>query len=371
MKKSATKILLNAEAFGFGPAAAMASFFPFLRKKFKHIGYIGKNHTLDLHKNLPYDSWHDISKLSIKDEEKNLKKIAANYDIFFTAMDLDAAKWAKEVGLKVFIYDALAWYWPKIPKIIRQCELYIAQDFFGVKERLKKNKDSFSASSFVVPSITPKNKKNSNRKHVLITLGGIQNPLWSMDDVAQYARTFLDLIINSIPKKEKIIITTSQALVEKLGDKRVKSYSRDKMLEILKYSKYAFMTSGLGNIYDAAAFNIPTVWLPPANDSQGQQLRLLKQNKISDLQIDWTDLLPKTSIDYHSNQNLVLKKIKKFMDLSKDVSLLPRFKKIFSNSRRRISSKRTSRISSLLDKFGSDGVKTITDLIFQYSQLNK
>lgn len=30
------------------------------------------------------------------------------------------------------------------------------------------------------------------------------------------------------------------------------------------------MTPGLGNIYDAATFAKHVVWLPPANDSQGQ-----------------------------------------------------------------------------------------------------
>lgn len=41
--KNETRLLLNAEPFGFGPTAAIASFFPLLRPHFENIGYIGKN----------------------------------------------------------------------------------------------------------------------------------------------------------------------------------------------------------------------------------------------------------------------------------------------------------------------------------------
>ena len=48
------KILMNAEAFGFGPSAVIASIFPQLSQCsiIKQIDYIGEKHTLDLQKKL-------------------------------------------------------------------------------------------------------------------------------------------------------------------------------------------------------------------------------------------------------------------------------------------------------------------------------
>src|SRR3989338_2071515 len=100
MQRSRIKLLLNAEPFGFGPTAAIASFFPHLRKRFACIGYMGKGHTLDLQSDLEYDEIIDISQY----KEDEIKNKLANYDLFVTAMDFDMANLAKAGGLKVVIY---------------------------------------------------------------------------------------------------------------------------------------------------------------------------------------------------------------------------------------------------------------------------
>jgi hypothetical protein len=56
------RLLLNAEAFGFGPTAAIADCFPFLKERFSTIGFIGSGHTLDLQRPLAYDAIHDVSR---------------------------------------------------------------------------------------------------------------------------------------------------------------------------------------------------------------------------------------------------------------------------------------------------------------------
>ena len=71
MRKIKYKLLLNAEPFGFGPTAAIASFFSYLRKDFKFLGYLGKGHTLDLQMTLAYDAIYDVSDSS----DAKIKKI--------------------------------------------------------------------------------------------------------------------------------------------------------------------------------------------------------------------------------------------------------------------------------------------------------
>ena len=49
------KLLLTAEAFGFGPSAAIAQIFKFLREYVHTIAFAGTGHTLDIQRPLYYD----------------------------------------------------------------------------------------------------------------------------------------------------------------------------------------------------------------------------------------------------------------------------------------------------------------------------
>lgn len=362
MERSRSRLLLNAEPFGFGPTAAIATFFPYLRDTFEYIGYIGKDHTLDLQKDLSYDAVHDISKAS----DIEIKNILSKYDIFLTALDFEAAALAKAAGLKVIIYDPLTWYWARIPEIVRKSDLYLAQDFFGVKERLNNDPNLFPKEYKIVQPIVSKKKMRTSKKHILVNLGGLQNPILSLDDVSKYAATLITAIRECIPPGEDIIIATSNAIALKLNDGISRSYSRSMIHNILENTKCAFMTSGLGNIYDAAKFDIPTVWLPPTNDSQGQQLRLLKQHGMYDDLIDWADL--GVPIDYSAEQPLVLAKIKKAINSVPDRTML---KDCVSRAYGNVNKKDGSSVALLLDQFGTGGAEKICALVYEFSRLSK
>lgn len=359
MEKSKLKLLLNAEPFGFGPTAAIATFFPYLREKFEYIGYVGKSHTLDLQKDLPYDALHDVSLLS-NDE---IREIISSYDIFLTALDFETAGLAKSAGLKVIIYDPLTWYWKCIPEIVHRSDLYLAQDFFGVHERLSLNPEEFPESVLVVPPIVSEKRSRVSKKYTLINLGGLQNPLWSVDDVLRYAQIFITAIKECLPPSENLIVATSNAIARKMNDGGARSYNRKEMYDILENTKYAFMTSGLGNIYDAAKFDIPTVWLPPANDSQGQQLDLLRKYKMSDGQIDWADI--GNPINYFEEQPVVLGNIKEAIYAVSDHSAIKiHLGKIIEE----VSKNDNSKAGAILDEFGTGGAEKVGTLVFEFSK---
>ena len=73
------------------------------------------------------------------------------------------------------------------------------------------------------------------------------------------------------------------------------------------------MTPGLGNIYDAAGLARQAFWLPPTNDSQGQQLRLLLKHGVAPYQGDWHELncpeVPFAEVDYFGDQQEVIKQL--------------------------------------------------------------
>lgn len=360
IETSSERLLLNAEPFGFGPAVAVASIFPYLCQKFEHIGFVGEAHTLDVQRQLPYNATYDLSGLSEAEKTAQLKQLTTKYDIFFTAMDFPLAKRMKELGMKkISRYDALTWYWPQLPEGLGGQDLYLAQNFFGVKERLAGNLSRFSDAHIVPPLIPEKQPREG--EHVLINLGGLQNPSWTLDQTTKYARKLISALFEIIPEKEKVRIATSQAIAERIGSPNL-IYTREEMKEILATSKYAFMTPGLGNIYDSAVYGIPTVWLPPANDSQGQQLALLKSHGLLDGSVDWTDL--GHPIDYHETQQTILQTIITAVRSATFEALSANLQKEHS----KIENKHTGATSYLLEQFGSNGEAHVADLVYQFAQ---
>jgi hypothetical protein len=185
-------------------------------------------------------------------------------------------------GLTVCIYDPLTWYWKTIPAVVRDVDLYIAQNFFGVEERLKSAEFAAANCQTVAPIVgqQPDNQSNgkadSTKDLVLVNLGGLSNPLWTGNEALTYARQILEAVLPTLAG-QKVVVAANSAISAALAHLGAKNLSREQMQVVLQQAKYALMTPGLGNIYDAARFDTPTIWLPPANDSQGQQLALLNQ----------------------------------------------------------------------------------------------
>ncbi|MCD8496726.1 MAG: hypothetical protein LRZ85_00715 [Alphaproteobacteria bacterium] len=369
MTTSSPRLLLNAEPFGFGPAAAIAGFFPHLRPHFDAIGYVGKRHTLDLQRSLTYDAIHDVSEMGKEERAEVLAPIFAQYDVFLSAMDHKMVELAKKAGLKVFYYDALTWYWPEIPASVRTADLYMGQNFFGVEERLHEIFREKSHAHAVSP-IVSKVKPTQNKQHILINLGGLQNPFWPVEEITAFASKIIDAIKSAPPQEEKIIIASSCAISECLKDRGVKTYSRAEMETLLAESKLAFMTPGLGNIYDAAAYNIPTIWLPPANDSQGQQLKLLQQNVMCDQALDWHDFMNGDSVNYKAVQTDVLKTIAALAKtLVTDDDIQNRLGKVITQKYETLKDRHDSQTQALIKRFGTGGEKQVADLVTQYSRI--
>jgi hypothetical protein len=293
------KIMMNAEAFGFGPAAAIASIFKTLKNSelVSRLDYIGTGHTLDLQKRLDYDN------IYLFENEFNFKTIVKDYDFFITALDFEKAKFANEVGVKTIIYDNLLWYWKCIPISLYNANAYIVQDFYGVKERIKLI--NMNNINLIPPSIvTP--LKNDNKKIILINFGGLENPYWNVSVTIKYIRKILNSLLPLLAGHE-IIITASKSHIQYLKEFDIKNLSFSEMQCVLSRTKYIIATPGLGNINEIANYNIPSLFLPPANDSQGQQLMILRNENLISNYIDWEDI--GSSINYKDKQKIVLNNI--------------------------------------------------------------
>lgn len=362
------RLLLNAEAFGFGPTAAIADCFPFLRKHFSTIGFVGTGHTLDLQRPLAYDAIYNASHLS----EAALNEIFAQYDIFLTALDFVMAEKALGQGLTVCIYDPLTWYWKTIPAVVSAVDLYIAQNFFGVEERLQSAEFAAANWQTVAPIVgqqsenEPGGKTDSSKDLVLVNLGGLSNPLWTGNEALSYARQILEAVLPTLAG-QKVVVAANFAISAALAHLGAKNLSREQMQVVLQQAKYALMTPGLGNIYDAARFDTPTIWLPPANDSQGQQLALLNQSSLVDGLVDWHQILPIEAIDYSADQGAVLKSIAAALEQGQTSKRAKtRLAKLLRQQIKALP--QNSRLTALVEQFGSGGAQHVAELVYQQSQ---
>ena len=293
------RLLLNAQPFGFGPPAATAALAHELAPYCDELAYFGGGHTLDLQHRPPYHSVYGTTGLSDDERLASLRRLAPRYDLFVTAMDFPEATLARRAGLDVAVYDALTWFWPEIPAVAGDAALYVAQDFFGVRERIAAD-PALRRSTVVVPPIIPllpprqlwwpETTTAGSGRHVLLNLGGLQHPYWTTSDAAAYARLMLHAVRAAQPAGRPVVVTTSRAVAEALGDPAVRTGDRDTVLDLMSGAAYACMTPGLGNIYDAAATGVPTLWLPSANETHHLQARLLAAHGYCDAHVDWADI---------------------------------------------------------------------------------
>jgi len=358
------KLLINAEPFGFGPAAAMAHVFPHLRPHVKEIGFIGSGHVLDLHRKLPYDQVYDIS----PQDAEAFTNICRNYDYFLTASDFNAAALAKKAGCKIIIYDPLTWYWTELPKIIYESDLYLAQNFYGVAQRL----EMFHINQGkIVPPLTlairnPPQKQNT----LFVNFGGLGNPFIKEKQLLEY----VDFISNCIELTlgndfNNVSIGTSSSIANALITKHpMQTFTPQQSQDMLAASRLVFMTPGLGNIYDAAEAKTQIFWLPPTNDSQGQQMRLLIKYGLDPLVIDWHDILDRDPINYFGPQDQVLIQIAEYMnEAAHSPKAMGRLSRHLRYLYRKGFVERTNPLlHKLIDEFGDEGTVKMSEEILNW-----
>lgn len=338
------KILLNAEAFGFGPSAGASVIFDIIKNNFNDyiVDYIGQGHTLDLQSKLSYSCIYEYQ------SENQFKELVKGYDFFITALDFEKAKFAKEVGIKTIVYDTLLWYW-KDKSIVQFADYYITQNFYGVKETLESmSNELIHTQTHIIPPLIQ--KKDLNKKcedFLLINFGGLENPYWTVEVTAHYIQKILSIILPIVQSQFKIIkIVCSQNHIPYLKGFPVETASYKEMQNFLQKASLVIATSGLGNIYEIANYQVNSLFLPPVNDSQGQQLEILKQKGLIDNALDWSEF--QCSIDYFKNQLDVLNDIKEGIDFFN----FSRFSQLFQD---KLNHNGNTKLYDLFEKFGFNG----------------
>jgi hypothetical protein len=360
------RILLNAEAFGFGPPAAAAMLANELSKFCAHLGYVGGGHTLDLQRIPPYHEVHDITGLSDAEQLMRLRALAARYDVLVTAMDFAMAGLARQAGLDVVIYDALSWFWPAIPAMVQEESiLYIVQDFFGVRERVGAAPALREHVVIVPPAITSSGPHSwRSGQHVLVNLGGLHNPFWQINDAVRYAEIMVAAVRAAVPAGHTMVVAASRSVATMFSDPAVGMYDRASVLRLMSGAAYACMTPGLGNIYDAASTGVPTLWLPPVNQTQPRQVELLSEHGYCDARVDWSDIGRR--VEYRGPAEAVVSAVARVVhDVSGNQEVQARLAACITEAVDGLE-EAPGRARNLVERFGADGMRHTAEAIIKW-----
>lgn len=350
----APKILIWTSSFGFGPSAAAANFHGHLRGFFDHIGFAGKGLAFDLQRGLRYEALYDTAQM----DKHSIDQMLEEYDYALICGSLKKAKKAKEAGLTVFFYDDLTWAWPDeiIKQLIETSDLYFAQDFFDVEERLAKFSEARNVRiiSPIVCRDWFERRFEIHHEYIVVNFGGLQNPLIDTKDMALYATQIAQSAHAAFPSK-RIVMCGSRAIADALPELPIQTIRYHSMPEFLSKAEFAMMTPGLGNIHRAAASNIPTIWLPPANATQGIQLTHLEKCGFADASLDWRKFIG-SQLYYNGDEAQVMQSISEvWKQRMTDPSTQDALTSLMREAAAGLELTKSSKVSAVLDYFSSNG----------------
>ncbi|HET7501819.1 MAG TPA: hypothetical protein VFK02_12470 [Kofleriaceae bacterium] len=293
-------------------------------------------------------------------------RLCTEHDAALVSCDVPAAEAARAAGIPFGYYDPLLWFWSDPPSVLEFADLYMCQDFFGVRERAH---DSRRPSVVVVPPMLPGLPPAATKRgrRVLVNLGGIRNPLHPQEASVSYARLVMTIVPAAAQLYSEVHIATSHQIASHIQHEApaARTIPTRDVQHLLRTSELAVMTPGLGNIYEAAALAGRVLWLPPANASQGQQLVILQQRGLAPFAADWHDLLPgRAPIDYWRPEPAVMKDV---ADAVEDAWRVPaaaeRLRARFLQAYREPAT--PNPLHALLDRFGAGGDRHVAQIFVE------
>ncbi|KAK2589913.1 hypothetical protein QQS21_012404 [Conoideocrella luteorostrata] len=308
-------IWVHSEAFGYGPSAIAFTILPKLRYLRASSGaglsleYIGHGHTLELNTSPPWDNVH-VCNISDTNGKKLLRHLIDVHrpSIIISVVDEPFAAYVSTLkSVKLIVMDPILWYWPSIPDAWRAATKLIALDYVGVRKRVH---EDHLQNAVVVPPLVPTRSGSAfigPKKGTLVNLGGLQNPFVSFADNVAYARLVVSAIKTAIatrsrPEDHPLQCLVTQELSTNLDMECVTSTTPDHVRTLLAQCETAFLTSGLANMCDAADCGGRVIFLPPTNQTQGMQPKLLEEELgCSIARIDWHEAnVTMAKVDYVS-----------------------------------------------------------------------
>jgi len=325
------KILVTAEAFGYGPIITCLNIIKELREKVagEYI-FLGSGVAFEqAYKCNFFDEYIQCDTFNRKDLEK-YRKLFESVDFILSSENMEGAKYAVDLGVKVFYVDNLFWMWDEIPKQLYETDLYFISESLDMSRNITKIGEKIKNKVIVGPLRDFYKKSNDEKlkNQVLINFGGAESFLIGHDTIIQYYYKVLERILKNIKdvgiEYEDIIVCGGSRLISQLKKKFqlnnkliFESYSQSEYLHKLYESRYVILSPGLGNYFETLNLNQRVLFIPPINYSQYWQLNKYSRLNLGYDTINWNEFQwfkpIKRYVEEDEGVNQVLSNVKQFI----------------------------------------------------------
>jgi hypothetical protein len=189
---------------------------------------------------------------------------------------------ARRAGLRTVLFDSLFWMWPELPCQLDDVDLYLCQNFVGVKQRC----DALGRGNLiVVPPLTlAEHEETDEEDLVILNFGGVDNPFAHRDSLQDYASLMCELAVEACEEAGlQLEVYGRQWVVEELG-RRFRSRAAvfaslplNQFVDRVRRSRALITSPGLEVLYEAFTIGVPVFTLPAQNNSQAYQAQCLQE----------------------------------------------------------------------------------------------
>lgn len=316
------RLVLTAENFAFGPIGKLLYVADLLEDQGHELIFAGFGTSLQLAKNFPFKTIHEIDTDNPKSNEA-LEVVIAQADMLISSMDIPSVIAAERLGKLTTWIDCLFWFWDSIPEEVLNVDLYIKErlmdDSANEKKYASKIKNLYS-----VGPIIGKIESRKRKRQVLISYGGGEAPYWYKAGLdTNYPLVMTKILLKSVNWKQfdKVIVVTSERIAKELAKKFPKtpfeftSLPHDKFIRELSQSEVILITPGLVTAELSFDSGTPTIFLPPSNNSQYLQLDQFLNQGLAPAHAHLSDFMPRLELQgvpLRESTQLVLKQLKDF-----------------------------------------------------------
>lgn len=332
------KILVTAEAFGYGPIATCLNVVKEL-KNYPNVEltFLGTGIALEQARMTNY--FKNIIECKTFDfkELENVKEIFLNHDVILSSENINGARYALRLGLKnVYYMDNLMWMWDKIEEDLENLKGYIISETLSCTDNFKRIGTKIKNPVFVGP-IRDMNIRNNETKEnkLIINIGGAEAFIIDSNIVKNFYNKLINEILNNnklIDKFDKVIVCGGSGVIRSLtldvkNEKiKIATLSNEEYLKELDTCSHCIMASGLGNFFETLWRDKQIMYLPPINYSQLLQLNYYEKMNLGFQMVNWDKFDFYKQIPSLLNEevgvNLVLENVEKYIETLNDKTIL-------------------------------------------------
>ena len=368
---SSPNILCDAVAFGYGPIGKLLTVRNHLPGHYKF--------TL-----LATRGSYELGRLSSSDriilcdteEAKELDKVRAEFlatDLFINIMNPVSADYAHSLRVPMVHIDSLFWMWDSLPTSLAEADLYFIQNFVGVDTQLTKLAVS---SPTVVGAIVDFRYKNClKKKQLLVNFGGIRSKLIQPGINSRYPIILSKILEEALRQHQfdRVLFTgdseTMSLFAQSLSIPRCYFgvLPHDEFLVELSQSTLLITSPGLTTTYEAFAYTVPVVFLPPQNFSQFLILKRLRTEDAAPYSFHWLDFIPEMDMEVGIPEHIGVDRVLNCIQLFEEDSNAQKLLKQILGQALNLDATDLHRLVELqrrfIDKYGFEGAKDIANQI--------